>query len=1072
MIERRVNKVDKYEYKLRADEIKSLIQEKKYKDAVAIADTIDWKNVKNSVMLCTISDLYKVTKRYSDSREVLLLAYDRNPSSRMILYSLCELSIKLGDVINAIEFYKEFVQVAPHDTGKYILHYKLISAEGGSIEERIELLEELQKKECKEKWMYELANLYHIAGESEKCIEECNQIVIYFGEGKYVIKALELMATHRPLTPDQEFLYARLTNPVDTNIVVNTMDVSTYNPDDLQKELANNLKEVLSEESSVNTQAVSEQEVVYVSEAELYGSESEVVAEPIFESESVAVEQTVAPIDVSKEDSIEEVSFDTTMYKPVTVVEEDVEEATKVIDTKAVNKALSETTTPVVESRSAEEEPKIEAKHITPPSEIDFKGQVIEPKKPSSVWDMHEIEFGNKNSEAIKYPNYDDMVSLEGDGQISIVLPEQERIDKQITGQISIDDILLEWERIKSESDRKWQEDVKQRVISQTTDLFKNFEEASRNGLLEELEISVAGGEKVVLTVDEQVALLNAENPEALNFSVDDMGSEVIIDGEEIIILEEDLPESENNFEGTYTSESETVEALPIESETIETDHEEIVPEISEETSESESDIQETEVTSTEEEIATEPVEEVKEVSGDIFEIKNDEPETEDEPVNEDPSPEELYFDRTPFLSDEKEEVSDDTAVLPKLENLDYFMQYAAASEEHDAAEKIIFGAAEIIAAESDEEQKEEESTEEKPVEVETTEETIEEESVEEDSEVDETQEVTEEEPETADVAPEADTEEKPYVKFFDDGDETEEAAEESETVEESENTESETSQEDDIASEETEESEEPKTEDSVEAESEAEEYDGPLTESQLVRFEDFIQNENAEEQIADALARISMDATHGNVIIGSDDIDGAVELGKALITEVAETGELTGKVAKIKASTLNAKDVKATLGDLYGGAIIIQDISDLKPESLAALKEIVSAPDKKILVVLTANQRLKHKFIMDNKEIMEYFDVSLDTVSLDDRDLVNLGLKYANEQEFAIDELGLLALHRIVGERQTNSHAVTVSEVKGIIDDAIDHASRKNVGHFFDILVGKRYDDNDMIVLREKDFE
>ena len=237
--------MDKYEYKLRAEEIKSLIREKKYREAVEIADTIDWRNVRNSMMLCSISDLYKMCKRYEDSRDVLLLAYQRNPGGRMILYSLCELSIKLGDVVNAMEYFKEFAAVAPRDTGKYVLRYKLYTAQEVGLEERIAILEELQQYECKEKWMYELAYLYHMQGHSEKCVEECNQIVIYFGDGKYVIKALELKALYEPLSAEQDAIYRRLTGPKENDILVKDMDVSKFNTIDLQKELANSLAEVL-----------------------------------------------------------------------------------------------------------------------------------------------------------------------------------------------------------------------------------------------------------------------------------------------------------------------------------------------------------------------------------------------------------------------------------------------------------------------------------------------------------------------------------------------------------------------------------------------------------------------------------------------------------------------------------------------------------------------------------------------------------------------------------------------------------------------------------------------------------
>lgn len=176
--------MDKYEYKVRLQEIKDLIAKGEYVEAASIADTIDWTKVKSVMMLCTISDLYKINRRLEDARDLLLLAYDRYPGGRSIVYSLCELFIKMGDVVQAVEYYKEFVQIAPKDTGRYILQYKLYEAQDVSIEERIEVLKELKSKEYIEKWAYELAYLYHRIGLATKCVEECDELILWFGEGR------------------------------------------------------------------------------------------------------------------------------------------------------------------------------------------------------------------------------------------------------------------------------------------------------------------------------------------------------------------------------------------------------------------------------------------------------------------------------------------------------------------------------------------------------------------------------------------------------------------------------------------------------------------------------------------------------------------------------------------------------------------------------------------------------------------------------------------------------------------------------------------------------------------------
>ena len=189
--------MDKYEYQVCADQIKLLISEKRFAEAMAIADTIDWRRVKSVSMLCTVSEIYKINKCYAESIEILLLAYDRYPNGRTIVYALCELAIKLNDIVRAVEYYKEFVQLAPEDTSNYVLLYKIYELQEVSLEERIEVLEEFKKRDYREKWAYELALLYHKIGQETRCIQECDELILWFGDGKFVKKAMELKMQHR-----------------------------------------------------------------------------------------------------------------------------------------------------------------------------------------------------------------------------------------------------------------------------------------------------------------------------------------------------------------------------------------------------------------------------------------------------------------------------------------------------------------------------------------------------------------------------------------------------------------------------------------------------------------------------------------------------------------------------------------------------------------------------------------------------------------------------------------------------------------------------------------------------------
>ena len=555
--------MDKSEYKLRAEEIKDLISRGEYAQAAEIADTIDWRRVKSVMMLCTISDLYKINRRYEDARDMLLLAYERRPGGRTICYSLCELSIKMEEYVQAIEYYKEFVQVAPKDPGRYILQYKLYEAQDVSLEERIAVLEELKKRDYREKWAYELAYLYHRVGLAARCVEECDELILWFGEGKYVIKAMELKMLHQPLTPEQqekydhrfdapgtqqysqnyaqdpgygqnetydpnqgyvqdgsydpnqgyaqggsydpnqgyaqdgsyepnqgyvqdggyepnqgyvqEETYEQVTGdtrvyetvqPVqpqqapaqpaedDFDIHVKTMDVGQYNTINLQAELAAGLREVLSEDHAKET------------------------------SDSIT-RSIVAPM-IDPGDSDTE-SLD---YPEIAdVSEDDLEPETEQMESSEV--FFGETG----EIGDLSQVPQVETEEILPEEPVvarrtDVVPELSEVQKTSEVQEIVKEPEVHKVPEASVEPPKElaDVLAQESDGQISLVMPEAESIEKQITGQMNIEDILAEWERKKKENLEKREEEVRQHVLQQTGAMFTEFEQAVRDGLLEKLE--------------------------------------------------------------------------------------------------------------------------------------------------------------------------------------------------------------------------------------------------------------------------------------------------------------------------------------------------------------------------------------------------------------------------------------------------------------------------------------------------------------------------------------------------------------------------------------------------------
>lgn len=862
--------MDKYEYEVCADEIRSLIQQKKYNDAVKIADKIDWKNVKNSIMLCTVSDLYKICGRYEDSRDLLVLAYQRNPSGRMILYSLCELSLKLGDINNAAEYYREYVQVAPKDSGRLVLKYKLYRAQEVDLDKQIAVLEELKRTECKEKWMYELAYLYHMMGYEEKCVEECDQIVIYFGEGKYVLKALELKRSHQPLSGEQTLLYAKLTEPASEEILVKDIDVGQYNTIDLQKELANNMKEVLFDDSEAKASLEEEKAVTAVFEPVLDNTDEKIAAESVKTPEIKSINDVTQIIHAEE-------------------VRKEIEKPKEIHHEAAVNGARSI-------MNDGEVKPSSSVSRVVQPNSAGFFRN-----------DISGLMVESQSNPAIKFPDYDDMVSMEGDGQIAFVMPEEKPVDKQITGQISISDVLLEWERMKSESEKKWAEGMRRKVAEQTSGLLKAFEETAHDGLLESLENEV-------------------------------ISSDVSNDITEAVETEEEKSEAE-------------------------------------------------EIISVKEPV-NEPVKEPKPVE--VREIIFD----------DEPTPQELFFDRTPYISENAQDeqhgetIPEETEVS-SYEDDDYLMRFAEASEARDR----------------------EEQEEETFVPLSATVPTIEI-SV---SEVEEEPACVEEEPSVQEVFEEVQEVFEPEVSL-------------------------------------TEEVTEPEPEERF------------FTPEQEEQFEAFIQNESGRNQLAFVLKEISTEKSRGNLIIVSDDVDSPLELGKAIIRELSERGIVNKKVAKIKASTLNAKDAEATLGPLEGGALIVQNANELRRETLNSIRRALE--NEEMFVVFAILRRAKQRFMHDNSDMLDSFTSVFEIEPLDDKELVDYAIKYALSREYSIDEMGMLELHRRIDEKQTNDHFVLVPEVKKLVDEAIAHAMRKTPAHFFKLLTGKRYDENDMVVLTQKDFE
>lgn len=939
--------MDKYEYKVRLQEIKDLIAKGEYVEAASIADTIDWTRVKSVMMLCTISDLYKINRRLEDARDLLLLAYDRYPGGRSIVYSLCELFIKMGDVVQAVEYYKEFVQIAPKDTGRYILQYKLYEAQDVSIEERIEVLKELKSKEYIEKWAYELAYLYHRIGLATKCVEECDELILWFGEGRYVMKAMELKMLHEPLTPSQEEKYAEMKGEIvrqkaaeeagevypetpeeekpeeevdesptkeiltsdSDDIQVKVMNVGQYDTINMQKELAANMKELWDQKTDKEPEAEGDTDLQETKRldsladaledftmAETKVIENDAVKEALNQSEEqgeVFFGETSEMTPVSAEESSAEITEETLeqpMEAPVQSGQSTVPEAAAPKAEEPQEEVLQE------EEPQEEEEPETV---VLPAREIEehINAQPVMKPRIAATIDPHKpLPEGMEK-----------MLGMEYDGQISMVVPEAEQVEKQITGQISLEDVLAEWERVKKENEQKRMEEVQQHILQQTGAMFTEFEAATRDGLLEKLE------KGKTIPADEVEELEEYHEPAQE-------------DGENY----EELAEQDEFLDDSYD------------------DYEE-------------------------------PVENTEEYT--------EEPDTAD----------------TDFEVEEEPDAADTEA-------------------EGEAAEEAVDDAAADIEVE------EEPDTADAEAESEAAEEAG-------DAAGTDTE---EEEPDAADAAAEA----------------VEDDVKDAET--------------DAVAKG----KKAPGQKKGKPVRKAGKEQGRRLTAEEKELFGSYLQNKHTREQILNAIDKISLAAYTGNIILTGEEGMDTLTLAKKLMKEVQQTdSNFSGKIAKISSESLNKKGIAPVFDRIVNGALIIQKANKLSDDSVKDMQKVMNQEHKGMIVILEDTRGGAHKLLKKHPELKELFNIEIHVEALDNDSLVSYGRKYAEEQEYGMDEMGVLALHTCIAERQTIDHIVTIEEVKDIIDDAIQHANRKTLGHFFDIIVAKRYDEEDRIILRENDF-
>ena len=1260
--------MDKYEYRIRAEEINALIDKKEYVEAVKIADTIDWRRVKSVMMLCKVSELYKINRRYEDSKEILLLAYDRNPGSRKIVYSLCELAIKLEETVQAVEYYKEFVQLAPRDTGKFILQYRLYEAQDVSLEERIAVLEEYKKRDYREKWAYELAYLYHRIGLATRCVEECDELILWFGEGKYVIKAMELKMLHCPLTASQQEKYDRrfekeeptyenngeATNEQAEDDSALPIEIKAIEPSDgptakipskeVEEELDQEAKEAQVEEASQEEEASEETEGQEESQEE--AEESEVSEEEPTENSEETAEQEEIPltppdddldikvktIDVDNEystinlqqelakslakfmaeedmvasdatlampfatlaeaassdtimgaitdDSIKNAIIapllqDTTELTPIT--EEDLLASMKENEENELQKesAQVENEAPVAETTripeevqavkeaepnqtvEQEQEVQLDPEAIQPVKVVQEESEAKQPEAPvQEVLDVEQAEAQMqpeasiqeapevKQSEVQMQPAKEEAQLTEEAQEMQPGQEEEKKPeDEQITGQLSLVDIMAEWEETKKANDERRMKELRERVIQQTGPMFSNFDAVARASVSADLDL-ISPAEDVFkndhldeepkrknyiedifdLEAEQAVEDLEEAAEETEIEQVQEKPHSTTFNTEEIFGLEEKLLDALNSPEMKAEA---PIEPISIDSsffeDTAEETHKEdveipVIPlsqqPLVQQAMSTETPIMpqtpqaaavETPVMpQTPQPAAVEtPAVEMPAVTQiwqpvrpeEQVEAHKPQPAQTENPViplSQQPLVQQAMSTEAAAMSQVSKQVETEKPVIPLSQQP--LVQQAMSTET-----PIMPQAPQPVATEAPVmPQAPQPVAVETPIMPQTPQPVATETPIMPQA----PQPVVPETPimyqpqsaAEAVAAMRARTGVIPKVSTTEPKPQQAQSAAEAVAAMKSKMPQQPSAP---VASQTA--TEIPgmaqpvadmgvnpgqgvsignpvdlKNTDYLQAYMPKQEIPArPLTKEERGHFASFAPSKEEQIKVAKALDSVSLFASAGNMLITGEQGTNTLQVAQNVVIDLTEKHpEFSGRVAKITGALLAEKDIGATLQSMENSALIIEKAGNMPADAIGNLLfHLDRLKEHKVFVIMEDTKSEIERLSLLYPEIAVKFNARMDIEALDNDGLVNYAKEYAKEQEYAIDDMGVLALYTKIADLQTNEHAVTVTEVKDMVDKAIANAGKKNVAHFMDIILAKRYDGDDMIILREKDF-
>ena len=884
--------MDKYEYNLKLDQIKALSAEEGYMSAAEIADSINWNKIKNVNTLVKIGEIYEKAERYQDARDILLMAYDRSPIGRMIIYRLAEVAIKMGDYDAATEYYDEFVEIAPHDDMKYVLRYAIKKGQGASFDELIAILEEYKDEEYTEEWAYELAYLYHKAGKADKCIDACDELILWFGDGPYVERALELKMLYQPLTKAQEEKYRRFK---------------------AEKEKPAKIKD--------------EAEVTEIGAMEMVKG-GEIVHDDV----------TIPQITVNQE-----------KFNTVNLQQEIAKGMQQIMEAKGKNE-VADTMDTI--KKIVEDIPYLKL-------EKEQEEYVQQPEETEHIATDEEIDGSLKL-------NFKELLGEDADGQMSMVMSEKTQLEHQITGQMSIQDVLEEWEKTRhaaeialKEAEQQKLESAKARALQEAGDIMERL-----NDVIPKLDAGVTPKELL--------------EEEYLKVPVDIIEQKAAVKEPE----EEQKPDMQELYAEETVDEVQEPQEAP----------KEAIDEVQESQEVPEDAIDEVQESQEAPEEAIEEVQESREVPEEAAdEAREPVGEPEDIIMAEESEKDEILMQPTtmmPEITDDMLNVDDDTS------------DDEASQEKENVSEKRDFDHVTSFIEQ-------------------------------------EIAKMTAKNPGLEKKLDMAKTRKMPDISLPEDLD----------------------SEEDDSKLKET-------------------KHIKELTSEQKAIFSYFIPVKGMEDQICKAYNAVldhfnrKENASTGNLIIQGEQGCGKTMLATSFIKVLQKDGEqLTGKMGKIDAAALNKKDVQQVVRKITGGCLIIERAGDIDRSIAAQLSFLMEHDITGTLYILEDTSKGIKKALSMDEGFASKFTEKISVPIFTNDELVLFAKSYSAELGYKIDEMAILALHNRISNIERIDQATTLTEVKDIIDEAIDREAHSGLKKAISILTAKRYTDDDRIVLKEDHF-